>query len=392
VYQIKKVSSPYQAPAIGSDITQTILLSDFKRQWQFVEEKVLGAVRRVGSSGWYILGAEVEAFEKELAVFSKRAFAIGTGNGLDALEIGLRCLGVRPGDKVLTTPLSAFATTLAVVRAGGVPVFVDVDTTGGIDLAKCRDLLARDRSIRCLLPVHLYGHALNMEELHRLRRDFELKLLEDCAQAIGAASKASRVGTAGQAAAISFYPTKNLGALGDAGALVTDDPAIAKAAAEMRNYGQSAHYVHSRVGLNSRLDELHAAILRDAFLPNLSAWTKGRRKIAQKYLQEIRNPAIEFAAADSADDSVWHIFPVLVPDRDGFQKHLHGNGVQSGVHYPFIVPDQEALRVAAMEIPSAEFENARRFARDEVSLPVHPFMSEDEVEAVITACNSWGRS
>ena len=371
---------------------QTIQLNDFKRQWQFVEEKVLGAVRRVGSSGWYILGAEVEAFEKELAVFCERAYAIGTGNGLDALEIGLRCLGLRPGDKVLTTPLSAFATTLAIVRAGGVPVFVDIDATGGIDLAQCRDLLARDRSIRFLLPVHLYGRALNMEELHRLRRDFELKVLEDCAQAIGAASKASRAGAAGQAAAISFYPTKNLGALGDAGALLTDDSAIAKAAAEMRNYGQSAHYVHSRLGLNSRLDELHAAILRDAFLPNLPAWTKARRKIAQKYLQEIRNPAIEFAATGSADDSVWHIFPVLVPERDGFQKHLRDNGINSGVHYPFIVPDQKALKEAAVESSSAEFKNARRFARDEVSLPVHPFMSEDEVEAVIAACNSWSRS
>ncbi|HEX8897348.1 MAG TPA: DegT/DnrJ/EryC1/StrS family aminotransferase [Chthoniobacterales bacterium] len=369
-----------------------ILQNDFKRQWDEVAESVLAAVRRVGSTGWYILGKEVDRFERALAEFWGCSHAIGTGNGLDALEIGLRCLGLGPGDKVLTTPLSAFATTLAIVRAGGVPAFVDVDASGGIDLAQCRDLLARDRSIRFLLPVHLYGHALNMEELQRLRHDFELKLLEDCAQAIGAGSKASRVGTAGQAAAVSFYPTKNLGALGDAGALLTDDPAIAKAAAEMRNYGQSAHYVHWRLGLNSRLDELHAAILRDAFLPNLPAWTKARRKIAQKYLDEIRNPAIEFAATGSADDSVWHIFPVLVPDRDGFQKHLHCNGVQSGVHYPFIVPDQEALKEAAMEIRSAEFENARRFARDEVSLPVHPFMSEDEVEAVIAACNSWGRS
>ena len=176
---------------------------------------------------------------------------------------------------MLTTPLSAFATTLAIVRAGGVPVFVDIDATGGIDLAQCRDLLARDRSIRFLLPVHLYGQALNMEELHRLRRDFELKLLEDCAQAIGAASKASRAGTAGQAAAISFYPTKNLGALGDAGALLTDDPAIAKAAAEMRNYGQSAHYVHSSLGLNSRLDELHAG--RRSRVPNrLGGVIRGR--------------------------------------------------------------------------------------------------------------------
>src|SRR5205085_9094083 len=196
----------------------------------------------------------------------------------------------------------------------GVPVFVDIDATGGIDVAQCRDLLARDRSIRFLLPVHLYGRALNMEELHRLRRDFELKLLEDCAQAIGAASKASRVGAAGQAAAISFYPTKNLGALGDAGALLTDDPAVAKAAAEMRNYGQSAHYLHSRLGLNSRLDELHAAILREAFLPHLQAWTTARRRIAMKFLDEIYNPALALPAHGSAKESVWHLFPVLMTE------------------------------------------------------------------------------
>jgi dTDP-4-amino-4,6-dideoxygalactose transaminase len=370
----------------------TILPNDFKRQWRFVEEKVVGAVRRVGSSGWYILGREVEAFEKELATFWGRTYAIGTGNGLDALEIGLRCLGLQPGDKVLTTALSAFATTLAILRAGGVPVFVDVDATGGIDLAQCRDLLARDRSIRFLLPVHLYGHALNMEELGQLRRDFELQLLEDCAQAIGAAFGIGRVGTMGQAAATSFYPTKNLGALGDAGAVLTDDPAIANAAAEIRNYGQSAHYVHSRLGLNSRLDELHAAILRDAFLPNLSNWTKARRRIAQKYLEEIRNPAIEFAAPGSLDDSVWHLFPVLVQGRDEFQEHLRGHGITPGVHYPFIIPDQPALKGIAMELAQVELTNARRFARDEVSLPVHPFLSEDEVEAVVAACNSWGRS
>ena len=358
------------------------------RQWQFVEENVIGAVGRVGASGWYILGAEVEAFEKGLAAFWGIKYAVGTGNGLDALEIGLRCLGLRPGDRVLTTPLSAFATTLAIVRAGGVPVFADVDATGGIDLAQCRDILGRDRSIRFLLPVHLYGHALDMEELRRLQSDFDLHLLEDCAQAIGAPG----AGTAGQVAATSFYPTKNLGALGDAGALLTDDPAIAKAAAEMRNYGQSAHYVHSSVGLNSRLDELHAAILRDAFLPNLPGWTKTRRAIAKRYLDEIRNPAIAFAAPRSVDDSVWHLFPVLVRDRDEFQKHLREHGIGTGVHYPRIIPEQSALKETAIDISPNDFPNARRFARDEVSLPVHPFLREDEVEAVIAACNSWARA
>lgn len=372
----------------------TILQNDFRRQWEFVEEAVLRAVRRVGASGWYILGNEVTAFEKELAAWWGVAHAIGTGNGLDALEIGLRCLGLQPGDKVLTTPLSAFATTLAVVRAGGVPVFSDVDETGGIDFGECRELVARDSSIRFLLPVHLYGRALNMEELKRLQRDFGLQVLEDCAQAIGAVSGGIRAGTTGHAAATSFYPTKNLGALGDAGAILTNDAAIAKAAMEMRNYGQSAHYQHSRLGLNSRLDELHAAILREAFLPNLATWTSARRRIAMKYLDEIRNAGLSLPAARSANESVWHLFPVLVNDgsRDKFQAHLHSQGIATGVHYPRIIPDQSALANAGPVDRSTGFENARRFARTEVSLPVHPFMTNVEVEAVIRACNDWSAS
>jgi dTDP-4-amino-4,6-dideoxygalactose transaminase len=372
----------------------TILQNDFKRQWEFVEESALRAVRRVGASGWYILGNEVAAFEKELAAFWGVSHAIGTGNGLDALEIGLRCLGLRPGEKVLTTPLSAFATTLAIVRAGGVPVFVDVDQTGGLDLVQCREILACDSSIRFLLPVHLYGRALNLDELQRLQRDFSLQLLEDCAQAIGAGSAGVRAGTVGQAAATSFYPTKNLGALGDAGAVLTNDASVAKAAVEMRNYGQSAHYLHSRLGLNSRLDELHAAILRDAFLPNLEKWTTARRSIATKYLDEISNAALALPAPGSANDSVWHIFPLLVTagSRDEFQAYLRSEGIATGVHYPRIIPDQPALTDVGFGDYSTRLQNARQFARSEVSLPAHPFMTDAEIETVIQACNNWTSS
>src|SRR5262249_35588045 len=176
-----------------------------------------------------------------------------------AIEIGLRCLGIRPGDKVLTTPLSAFATTLAVMRCGGVPVFVDTDPSGLLDLERCRSLLARDRGIRFLLPVHLYGHSIALDRLEALRAEFALGIVEDCAQAIGARSGARGVGTVGQVAALSFYPTKNLGALGDGGAVFTADEAIARRARALRHYGQSATYIHDEVGLNSRLDEIHAA-------------------------------------------------------------------------------------------------------------------------------------
>src|SRR5947209_3969109 len=266
------------------------------------------AIDRVAASGWYILGKEVDNFEHKLAEFWGISHAVGVGNGMDAIEIGLRCLDLQPGQKVLTTPFSAFATTLAIIRAGGVPVFVDVDDNGNIDLEQSGEALARDNSIRFFVPVHLYGNPLDLENLERLKADFNLRVVEDCAQAIGATFGGRAVGTVGQAAATSFYPTKNLGALGDGGAFLTNDATIAEAAIEMRNYGQSAHYVHSRLALNSRLDELHAAILRDAFLPNLPRWTTARRRIAMKYLDEIRNPALSLPVG-SAGDSVWHLFP-----------------------------------------------------------------------------------
>ncbi len=367
-----------------------ILQNDFKRQWQVVEDSVVTAVRRVGASGWYILGKEVEAFEEALAESWGVSHAVGTGNGLDALEIALRCLDLQPGDKALTTPLSAFATTLAILRAGGLPVFVDVDENGGIDLAQCRQLLERDKAIRFFLPVHLYGFPLDMEKLRGLQRDHDLKIVEDCAQSIGASAGGIVTGTIGQVAATSFYPTKNLGAFGDAGAVLTNDAAIAAAAREMRDYGQSAQYVHSRFGLNSRLDELHAAILREAFLPQLKEWTTARRGIARRYLDEIRNPTLELPKIRANAEPVWHLFPVLARDkgRERFREHLASCGVMSGVHYPRIIPEQQALSGFAFET-AADLPNALRFADGEVSLPIHPFLTGEEVSAVIEACKTW---
>jgi dTDP-4-amino-4,6-dideoxygalactose transaminase len=367
-----------------------ILQNDFKRQWQFVEEPVLSAVRRVGESGRYILGREVEAFETALAEFWGTSHAVGTANGLDAIEIGLRCLDLKPGEKVLTTPLSAFATTLGIIRAGGTPVYVDVDDFGGIDLQQCRHVLEKDRSIRFLVPVHLYGLPLPMEELARLKTDFRLRIVEDCAQSIGASSAEIRTGTIGQAAATSFYPTKNLGAMGDAGALLTNDAALAEKAKALRNYGQTAHYVHSELGLNSRLDELHAAVMREAFLPNLANWTDARRGIAEKYLTQIRHPSIQLLAPDPAIEPVWHLFPILTDEglRDRLQKHLSSCGIMTGVHYPRLICDQAALPKDTWQ-SAVDPANDRRYATCELSLPIHHFLNEQEVDSIIAACNAW---
>jgi dTDP-4-amino-4,6-dideoxygalactose transaminase len=372
-------------------VNYMILLNDFKRQWEECRGDVLAAVECVGSSGWYVLGTEVNQFERELAAFWGLEHAVGVGNGMDALEIALRCMGVSAGQKVLTTPLSAFATTLAIVRTGAIPVFVDVDELGQIDIARCAELFGSDPSIRFLLPVHLFGFASSLRALSALAQSSGVRLLEDCAQAIGASDAGIKVGHVGAACATSFYPTKNLGALGDGGALLTNDVALAARARVLRNYGQSTQYVHEELGLNSRLDELHAAVLRRAFLPRLTSWTSRRREIASRYLDGIRSRSVKALAPPSDSQPVWHLFPVLVaPDRrDSFREHLKARGVLSGVHYPRLIPDQEALRGGVSFQIVGELTNARRFAASEVSLPIHPYMTDSEVDQVIEACNRW---
>jgi dTDP-3-amino-3,4,6-trideoxy-alpha-D-glucose transaminase len=368
-----------------------IALQDFAAQWRNVGADVLAATERVGASGSYILGPEVEGFEAALATFWGLPYAIGVGSGLDAVEIGLRCLGIRPGDRVLTSPLSAFATTLAVMRCSGVPVFVDTDASGLLDLDRCRDLLRSDSRIRFLVPVHLYGHCLDLEKLESLRAEFSLEIVEDCAQAIGSGFRGHAAGSVGRVAAVSFYPTKNLGALGDGGALLTVDETLARRARALRHYGQSATYVHDEAGLNSRLDELHAAILKDVFLPRLSRWTARRKEIARRYLCGIECGSASPLPVPEGSDSVWHLFPVLceAERRDAFRAHLSDAGVSTGIHYPRLIPDQKALRDSGTGEIHGPLENAASLTGREVSLPIHPFLPDEDVERVISAVNAW---
>lgn len=367
-----------------------ILMNDFKRQWQDIGPAVLDATKAVGESGWYVLGKAVTTFEQHLAAYWGATEVIGCANGLDAIEIGLRALGIKAGDKVLTTPLSAFATTLAIMRCGATPVFVDVDQAGLIDLQQAEAALAADSGIRFMVPVHLYGHALHLPTLRRLRDTYSLKIVEDCAQAIGAKSSGESVGSVGQMSATSFYPTKNLGALGDGGAVVTNDGALAANARCLRDYGQSEKYLHSEFGLNSRLDELHAAILDAAMLPRLATWTNKRREIAQRYRDGIEHSAIRLPASPHESDSVWHLFPLMVTgDRDNLKNWLASSGVHSGVHYPILITDQPALLQQGPVNVYGELAQAKQFAAHELSIPIHPYLSDEEIERVINAVNCW---
>jgi dTDP-4-amino-4,6-dideoxygalactose transaminase len=369
--------------------SDTIRQTDFESQWRDIRDAALAAVDRVGASGWLILGDEVTAFERELAETWGIEYAVGCASGLDAIEIGLRCAGVGPGDRVLTSPLSAFATALAVVRAGAIPIFVDIDDSGLLDLRVAEEALAADPRIRCVLPVHLYGHALDREGLERLRDRFGVVVVEDCAQAVGARSRGRPVGAAGAAAATSFYPTKNLGCLGDGGALLTSSAEVATRARRLRDYGQSQKYEHVELGLNSRLDELQAAIMRDALLPILSASTERRRGIASRYHAGLRNPGVVVPPTPEGSESVWHLFPVLVDGRDEFRRHLREAGVETGVHYPVPISRQPALVAAGLVEAHGELSRADAFAAREVSLPLHPYLQDEEVERVIEACNGW---
>ena len=367
-----------------------VVLNDFRAQWAEIAADTLAAVRTVGESGWYILGRQVAAFEQMLGQTLSVSQAIGCASGLDAIELGLRATGLQPGAKVLTTPLSAFATTLAIIRAGGVPVYVDVDASGLLDLGEMEAALRADPSIRHAVPVHLYGHALDLERLDRIRKEHDLIVIEDAAQAILARSRDISVGAVGQASALSFYPTKNLGALGDAGALLTSDDAVAARARCLRDYGQAAKYDHELLGMNSRLDELHAAILSQALLPRLSGGTARRCDIAARYLREIRHPHVAPLPVPEGSQSVWHLFPVRVAGagRAMLVEHLSGLQIQSAVHYPTPIPDQRALAQVTWHAHGS-LSNVRTLCQHALSLPVHPHMSDSHVTRVIEAVNSW---
>ncbi len=373
-----------------SDSPQPVPSSPFVRQWEDTRSDVLNAVESVGESGWYVLGERVRCFEERIAASCGRAHAVGCASGLDAIELALRVLGVRPGDKVLTTPLSAFATTLAIVRAGGRPVFVDTDEYGLMDLDLADRALEKDAEIRFVVPVHLYGRCLDIGRLTDIQAHHGITVIEDCAQALGAAHDGRPAGSVGLVATLSFYPTKNLGALGDGGALVTDDPQVAELASRFRDYGQGAKFEHLHIGMNSRLDELHAAVLEEAFLPRLEGWNTRRAEVARRYLGGLSHPEVRPVPVRPGFQSSWHLFPVRVSAdrRAAFRAHLEAGGVGTAVHYPTLIPSQPALSSVPHDVVGT-VEQARSLTEEEVSLPIHPYLLDSEVERVVQLVNEW---
>ena len=370
-----------------------IEMHSFKKQWQETSIDVLTAFQRVAESGWYILGKEVESFERELQPYIEQKHVIGVASGLDAIEICLRALGCGSGDRVLTSPVSAFATTLAIMKIGAIPVFVDVDRNGLIDLDLAESVLESNPGIKYFLPVHLYGHCLDLDKMTKLRDRFALKIVEDCAQSIGARYNGKVSGTIGQMAAFSFYPTKNLGALGDGGAVGTHDSHLAEVARSIRDYGQSAKYQHTLFGLNSRLDEVHAGILKTSFLPRLDRWSQRRKEIAKQYHELKSLTHVEMLMPHANSDSVWHLFPLKIhpKKRDGFQKFLMSKGIQTAIHYPLTIPEQKALIDYGRFFCASSLPNAKALCTSEVSIPIHPFLSDDDIEMIKNTILDWDR-
>jgi dTDP-3-amino-3,4,6-trideoxy-alpha-D-glucose transaminase len=346
---------------------------------------VRAAIERVISSGWFVLGPEVEAFETEFAAACGAGHAVGVGTGTDAITLILRALGIGPGDEVITSPLSAAYSALAIMMAGARPVFADIDARR-LTIDPEAVAAAVTSRTRAILPVHLYGQAADMPALERIAARHDLAIVEDACQAHLATSAGRPVGTIGIAGAFSFYPTKNLGALGDGGAVVTRDPSLAERIKRLRNGGQTSRYHHLEAGANSRLDEVQAAILR-ARLPFLQRWTERRRAVARHYRRRLDGAA--FAVPEEFDAGhVYHLFPVLTSARDALQAHLAAAGVETLIHYPVPIPRQPAL--AATQ--PAHCPIADRICAEVVSLPMYPSLSDDAAALVAEAAAAFSNN
>jgi dTDP-4-amino-4,6-dideoxygalactose transaminase len=343
---------------------------------------IRAAIDRVIARGWFILGPEVGAFEQEFAAASGAAQAVGVGNGTDAIALILRALGIGAGDEVITSPLSAAYSALAIMMAGARPVFADVDPARAtIDPERIADLVGP--RTRAILPVHLYGQPADMAAIERVAARHNLAIVEDCCQAHVASSGGRPVGTIGVAGAFSFYPTKNLGALGDGGAIVTNDQALADRVKRLRNGGQTDRYHHVEPGINSRLDDMQAAILR-ARLPRLRGWTDRRRALAARYRSRLAGAPVALLPERDAGH-VYHLFVVRTAERDALQAHLTARGVETLIHYPVPIPRQPAL---AGQTP-AECPVAARLCGEILSLPLHPALRDDEVDEIAAAVHAF---
>lgn len=350
-----------------------------------LENDIRSAFNRVFERSWYIQGVENENFEKAFAEFCNTKFCVGVGNGLDAIMLALKALGIGPGDEVIVPSNTYIATALAVTYVGAKVVLVEPDiNTFNIDVKLIENAITN--KTKAIIPVHLYGQACDMDSILEIAKKHNLRVIEDCAQAHGATYKNKRVGSFGDVGCFSFYPGKNLGALGDAGAIVTNNEEFAEQIRALGNYGSDYKYHHIYKGNNSRLDEIQAAFL-SAKLPHLDRMNSERRKIAQIYSEGISNSKVIIPYVIPESVPVWHIFGIRCSERDLLEKHLNSKGICTNKHYPIPIHLQECykdLNIHMGQLPIAEMISAT-----ELSIPLYYGMSYDEVQYVINAINEF---
>jgi dTDP-4-amino-4,6-dideoxygalactose transaminase len=356
---------------------------DLTKQYETIKSEIDDATARVLKSGWFILGPEVKAFEKEFAEYHGVKHALGVGSGTEAIHVALLALGIGAGDEVITVPNTAVATVAAIELTGARAVLCDVRADSML-----LDVASLERAItprtKAIIPVHLFGQSCDLDPILEIARARKIFVLEDCAQAHGATYRGKRVGSYGDIAAYSFYPTKNLGAYGDGGAIVTNDAALADRVNLLRQYGWRERYASDIKGLNSRLDELQAAILR-VKLRHLDAWNAARRARAVLYTELLR--AVTLPREMAYGQVVYHLYVVQTPKRDALIARLKARGIGTAIQYPLAIHQQAAY--ANLGYRDADLPVASRLAREIVSLPLYPELSLDDVRAVANAVNEF---
>ncbi len=362
-----------------------IPFGDLRLQYGAIKTELDQAIQSVLDGGWFVLGKNVSAFESEFAEYCGVPFAIGVANGTDALQLALMACQVGPGDEVITSPLSATFTALAISAVGAVPRFADIDPqTYNIDPGKLEEAIGP--RTKALMPVHLYGQPADLDPILSIAHKHSLSVIEDAAQAHGALYKGRRAGALGDVGCFSFYPSKNLGAFGDGGMVVTSKAELAERLRMLRNGGQKTRYDHQLLGLNSRLDELQAAILR-VKLRYLEAWNSRRRSLAALYADLLGDAEVEPPAEMPGVQHVYHLYVVRSEQREALQGHLADRGVQTAVHYPIPIHLQAAYGWLSLGVGS--FPVAERCAREVLSLPIYPELTDAHVRQVAAHIVDW---
>ncbi len=358
---------------------------DLRASYLEIKDELDAAYRRTMDSGWYILGSEVQAFEEEFAHFIGTKHCVGVGNGLEALQLILRAYRIGPGDEVIVPANTYVATWLAVSGAGATPVPVEpVERTFNLDPARIEAAITS--RTKAVLPVHLYGQAAQMDAISQIAKERGLKVVEDAAQAHGARYKGRRAGALGDAAGWSFYPTKNLGAYGDAGAITTDDDELAEEVRLLRNYGSKEKYYNEVKGVNSRLDELHAALLR-VRLKYLDEWNARRARVARMYLEGLSGAGLLLPEVAEGAEPVWHLFAVRSRRRNELQRFLKSAGINTLVHYPVAPHLQKAYQDEG--IAEGAYPITEAIHREVLSLPMGPHLSDEDAARVVEAAHGF---